>query len=325
MKGTDMSTELVAYTDIDTVLGHRDGRFFGEGYKRITHSIFDITLDRDAEDRPRLTATAGVHYPLDWSRKSTRVLVPHVSSIDCSIFGYRLLEVILRECYGLTDGEIRSCWVPFVQFSSGTIATESLAEFPISATVVAVEGNTIGITGALGGGMSLEATVALPTPPRPADTARRTVHETGRGYFHGGVYARGQYLRNVVVSDGGSRARADFALAGPDPAGPWHGVADAYQPSVTLVDATVILAQLSQVVLYELDNIARKDSETLWMRRMTARASAPPEPFTSGTATTRMARSMVLAFGGGDWRISSWASDFAGCEIRYDLAHRLPA
>ncbi|WP_280299308.1 AvrD family protein [Nocardia abscessus] len=320
-----MSTELIAYADIDAVLGHRDGRFFGEGYRRITHRIFDITLDRDAQDRPRLTATAGVHYPLDWSRKSTRVLVPHVSSIDCSILGYRLLEVILRECYGLTDSEIRASWVPFVQFSSGTIATESLAEFSISATVVAVEGKTISITGALGGAMSLEATVALPVTPPPWRAERRIVHETGRGYFHGGVYDRGQYLRNVVVSDGNSRARADFALSEPDPAGPWHGVADAYQPSVTLVDATVILAQLSQVVLYELDNIARKDSETLWMRRMTAHASAPPAPFTTGTATTHMVRSMVLAFGGGDWRISSWASDFAGCEIRYDLAHRLPA
>ncbi|MGK8507400.1 AvrD family protein [Nocardia asiatica] len=320
-----MSTELIAYADIDAVLGHRDGRFFGEGYKRITHRVFDITLDRGAQDLPRLTATAGVHYPLDWSRKSTRVLVPHVSSIDCAIFGYRLLEVILRECYGLTDSEIRSCWVPFVQFSSGTLATESLAEFSISATVVAVEGNTISITGALGGGMSLEATVALPVTPPPWRPERRIVHETGRGYFHSGVYTRGQYLGNVVVSDGHRRARADFTLAQPDSAGPWHGVADAYQPSVTLVDATVILAQLSQVVLYELDNIARKDSETLWMRRMTARASAPPAPCTAGSATTHMVRSMVLAFGGGDWRISSWASDFAGCEIRYDLAHRLPA
>ncbi|WP_174187775.1 AvrD family protein [Nocardia barduliensis] len=320
-----MSTELIAYADIDAVLGHRDGRFFGEGYKRITHRVFDIALDRDAQDRPRLTATAGVDYPLDWSRKSTRVLVPHVSSIDCAIFGYRLLEVILRECYGLTDSEIRSCWVPFVQFSSGTIATESLAEFSVSATVVAVEGKTISITGALGGGMSLEATVALPVTPPAGRAERRIVRETGRGYFHSGVYTRAQYLSNVVVSDGHSRARADFALAEPDPAGPWHGVADAYQPSVTLVDATVILAQLSQVVLYELDNIARKDSETLWMRRMTARASAPPAPFTAGSATTHMVRSMVLAFGGGDWRISSWASDFAGCEIRYDLAHRLPA
>ncbi|MFQ6328931.1 AvrD family protein [Nocardia sp. CWNU-33] len=320
-----MSTELIAFDTIDAVLGHREGRFFGEGYKRIAHHIFDIALDHDPAGRPRLTASAGVTYPLDWSQKSSRVLEPHLSSIDCSIFGYRLLEVILREFCGLTVGEIRSSWLSYIQFSSGTAATESLDQFRIVATVTAVGDSSITVTSELGAAMALEATVTLPVTPRLRTMEPRTVLEEGHGYFHGAVYQRGQYLRNVVIANAESRAGAEFELVEQDSPGGGRGVADAYQPSVTLVDATVILAQLSQVLLYELDNIARKDSETLWMRRMTARAAAAPPPYEPGSASTQMVRSMILTFGGGDWRISTWEADFAGCEIRYDLAHRLPA
>ncbi|MCC3312543.1 AvrD family protein [Nocardia africana] len=319
-----MSTGQIAYPDIDTVLGDRTGRFFGEGYKRIGHEIFDITVD-PRPDGPKLSAVAGVRYPLDWSQKSTRVLTPHLSSIDCSIFGYRLLAVILREC-GVSDADISRCWMPFVQFSSGTVATENLDRFPIEAAVTGSTANSLTIAGSFGSTMALEAVVALPTPPRfPAPGPARRVAEPVGGYSHGPVYGRSQYLRDIRLDGEGTCASAEFALSLGDSGAAGTGVADFYQPSITLVDATVILAQLSQVVLYELDNIARKDSETLWMRRMTARAEAPPPPYTPGSATTRMARSMILGFGGGKWRISNWESEFAGCSIRYDLAHQLPA
>ncbi|WP_227983300.1 AvrD family protein [Nocardia spumae] len=319
-----MSTDQIAYPDIDAVLGDRAGRFFGEGYKRIQHEIFDITVEARAQG-PKLSAVAGVRYPLDWSQKSTRVLTPHLSSIDCSIFGFRLLAVILREC-GVSDADIGRCWMPYVQFSSGTVATENLDRFPIEATVTGSTETTLTISGSFGSTMELEAVVALPTPPRlPAPGPARPVAEPAGGYSRGPVYRRGQYLRDIRLDSDGTGASAQFALAPVDSDSVGTGVADSYQPSITLVDATVILAQLSQVVLYELDNIARKDSETLWMRRMTARADAPPPPYTPGSATTRMARSMVLGFGGGKWRISNWEAEFAGCSIRYDLAHQLPA
>jgi len=319
-----MSIDLIAYPDIDAVLGDRAGRFFGEGYKRIDHRIFDITLGGDAQGRPHLSAVAGVAYPLDWSRKSTRVLEPHLSSIDCAIFGYRLLAVLLRECCGLTEAEITRCWMPYVQFSSGTTATESLDEFPITVTVTEMSDASLTLTGALGSSMTLEATVALPNAPRPCSRELRTVHEHGGGYYDGPVYQRGQYLRDLVVTEDIGTVAAAIQLTETESPTGLVGVADAYQPCACLVDTTVILAQLSQVLLYQLDNIARRDSETLWMRRMTARAATPPASIPT-TAATRMVRSMVLTFGGGPWRISTWEAEFADCEIRYDLAHRLPA
>ncbi|MFJ1455975.1 AvrD family protein [Nocardia sp. N2S4-5] len=319
-----MTTELIAYADIDEVLGDRAGRFFGEGYKRLTHHLDEIVLDHDEQGRPRATATAGVRYPADWSRKRSRVLEPHLSSLDAAIFGHRLLDVVLREFFGLSAHDIRSAWLPSIRFSSGTAATESLDRFPVTARVTSFEGHTLTVTGELGHGMTLEATVALPVPAAPRDLERATATERGGGFFHDAVYRRAQYLRNVVVTADGTGATAEYELAHLDTAAAGEGVADAYQPSISLVDATVLLAQLSQVVLYELDNIARADSETLWMRRMATRATAPPARYAPGTVSTRIVRSMILTFGGGDWRISSWASDFAGCTVTYDLAHRLP-
>lgn len=319
-----MTTELIAYADIDEVLGHRSGRFFGEGYKRITHRLGEITLDRDEQGRPRASSTATVTYPIDWSSKSSRVLEPHVSSLDAAVFGHRLLDVLLREFFGLSTHDVRHVWLPSIRFSSGTAATESLENFPATARVTAIDGRVLTLEGELGQSMSLEATVMLPAPAVPRDLGPTTVLDPGGGFFHDAVYRRGQCLRNVVVTADGTGAAAEFELTQTDSTGGGNGVADAYQPSISLVDSTVMLAQLSQVVLYELDNIARKDSETLWMRRMSAEATAPPAGYAPGTVSTRMVRSMILTFGGGDWRISSWASEFAGATVKYDLAHRLP-
>jgi hypothetical protein len=319
-----MTTELVAYADIDEVLGHRTSRFFGEGYKRITHRLGEITLDHDDQGRPRARTTATVGYPLDWSTKSSRVLEPHLSSLDAAIFGHRLLEVVLREFFGVSVHDIRHAWLPSIRFSSGTAATESLTDFPVTARVTAIDGHVLTLVGELGQSMTLEATVALPVPAVARDLEPTTTFDRGGGFYHDAVYRRGQYLRNVVVTADGAGAAAEYELAQVDPTDGGNGVADAYQPSISLVDATVMLAQLSQVVLYELDNIARKDSETLWMRRMSIDTTAPPAGYAPGTVSTRMVRSMILTFGGGDWRISSWASEFAGATVKYDLAHRLP-
>ncbi len=105
---------------------------------------------------------------------------------------------------------------------------------------------------------------------------------------------------------------------------PTAGLEGAHQPSVSMVDAFVTALQLAQIMLYDLDDMRRQDSNTLWMRQTTLTATRPDRPTTAVPVTTALDEPGLLHMGTGTWRTLDVVAELAGLQVRSAVAHRLP-
>ncbi|MEU5952208.1 AvrD family protein [Streptomyces sp. NPDC047525] len=334
-----MSNKELLYGSLDSCLGPGSSRFFGSGYKRVTQGLKDIATDGSTEPGARVTARGTLTYPRDWSRKSDAgELRPHLSSIDALVLAANLAETHLGRAFGLGAAERRRIWLRRADVRAGSTPHEDLADFPVEGRLVAVDGPT-GERGLLAstfdclvGRLKVRCTLVheqgggAGTPATYADEAQALGPARARHYGVG-YKQREQHAEQVRVDLDRQEIRGLQRVVATDEDAHTCGAEAAYGPSVSLVDALVGVAQLSQILLYAQDGLSRGSSDTLWMRRFVISAGTPVRPLGhSFTPTVRTANSRLLSMGDARWRTAELAvDDFAGIDGRCWLAHRLPA
>ncbi|WP_406117768.1 AvrD family protein [Streptomyces sp. NBC_00989] len=325
---------------IDDFLGPREGRFLGEGFKRVAHSLTDLTIT-PATTTPGTTvtpgtagggagirATAHLALPAAWSRKGDRYPTPHLSSLDVMLFAARLTGLYAAHACSPAPGDLFE--VCRVDIRAGSRPDEEgLESFPVTGRLVAAE--TAGpvwsttLDCRIG---SLSARVQArhgpgrrpPGPPRSyylAEELPGPWNDAPYGVPHGG---RRQLLTGVRVEDGAGedpRASARVALVG-----------DGTQPALddapaTMIDAFVAAMQLGQVLLYTLDGVERADSNNLWMRRTRITAGTGAAEGTGGEVTARLERARLLRSPSGTWRTAEVDGALHGVRAWASVAHLL--
>lgn len=338
---------------IDDFLGPREGRFLGEGFKRVAHSLTDLTITpvpapADGPGRahgPReaacISATAHLALPAAWSRKGDRYPTPHLSSLDVMLFAARLTGLYAAHACSLGPGDRFE--VSSVDIKAGARPDEEgLESFPVTGSLAAAES-----TGPLWSTTldcrvgSLSARVhARHSPARRPPAAPRSYYlaeelpgpwnDAPYGVPHG---ARRQLLTGVRITDGTEEpsASARVALLPDGARGPRETT------PATMIDAFVAAMQLGQVLLYTLDGVERADSNNLWMRRTrittdtthtasgagsgAAGAGAPGEA--GGEATARLGRARLLNSAAGTWRTAEISGALHGVQAWASVAHLL--
>ncbi|MGW3986565.1 AvrD family protein [Streptomyces sp. NPDC004830] len=299
---------------VDDFLGAREGRFFGEGFKRVHHSLTDLTIDAGG-----ITATAGLEIPGAWSRKGDSTQRPHLSTIDVMIYGARLAGLHAAHTRGLGPGApfaVRSLTIK----AGNKPQEEGLDTFPVSGRLLdtADDGTTtmecrvglltVRVETAAGTGRAEAAGSTPGTASHPsADALPGPWNDAPFGVPH---RDRRQLLTSVEVLPDSSLARADLTL---DPDGP-----------ATMIDLFVAALQLGQVLLYTLDGVARADSNTLWMRR-TSIGPAPQGAPSDGRFEVGLREPQLLRSAQGTWRSAQVVADHAGLRLGCSVAHLLPA
>jgi len=76
---------------IDYFLGSSSKRYLSSGFKRIEHSIENISIEEDC-----LFADLFINWPKDWSEKKGGQIKPHVGTLDYFLFSERLVEVYMK-------------------------------------------------------------------------------------------------------------------------------------------------------------------------------------------------------------------------------------
>ncbi|MFF7360394.1 AvrD family protein [Streptomyces sp. NPDC008125] len=322
--------------DISDYLGAPERRFFGEGYKRSRHRLTDFHVpepDGAASDAPRLAATAQVDYPSDWSRKGDTDQRPHLSTVDVLLLGAQLTEALLTSHLGLTERELATVWLARVRIKAGNRPVEDdLTGFPVSAQLVgrlssprpgrartAVEA-TVG---------TLRIRLEADHPDLPPGARARTAPVVRDGGYGDTRRLGVQRVESMQIRPGSSVATADIRLTG-GPEGTLGGMEGEQQPSVHLVDAFVTALQIGQVLLYELDQVPRADSDTLWMRSTLLEATTPHRPRAAadgGPLPMRAElRDSVLLNNrlGETWRRADIAAQLADISVVCSVVHRLP-
>jgi Pseudomonas avirulence D protein (AvrD) len=340
-----MTAAEILASSIDDHLGPAQGRFFGHGFRRVAHSVRDVEIRRGA-----ITATAGLSYPDDWSRKSSGSLRPHLSSVDALVLAVQLAEAHLTHTRRLDAGQRRRTWLRSFDMRGGRVPQEDLTALPVQAIQLATRGTvstyscligTLGVTCEIEHDATyhgLDSPLGAPADTTyrnldsllgaPADTTCRNLDSllgaAEDRYYGAGFRRRAQRIADVRVAPDGEAIAATVAVADPG-GGRDLGLGGAYGPAPSMLDGLVCLAQLAQVLAYRLDGIERGQSHTLWMRRLAQSSAAPPRRAT-GPVTAKLAlqRSRVLAFGDGRWRTLDVAGELHGIRVRSSIAHQLP-
>ncbi|SDP79291.1 avirulence D protein (AvrD) [Actinopolyspora xinjiangensis] len=312
----------LSLTSVDDFLGDRQGRFFGEGFKRVTHTVNDITVTAEG-GRPRLEAVGGVRLPESWSRKGETDQRPHLSTIDVMVLGARLTGLHLAHAHDVRPND------PFrireLTIRAGNAPQEDdLGAFPVVAEHVSTEpggeGNTTTVDCRVGAldirvvaehrGESVPSDVAgyyssAESLPGPWNTAPY-------GVSH---HVRSQFLNEIEIDLSEPAADGELTVIGApdDLSGVGH--------ETTMIDHFVAALQLGQVLLYKLDDVDRADSNTLWMRRTTFE---PVSDSGSGRFRVDLENSRLLPSKQGTWRSADVVARYGGRLMRCSVAHLLP-
>ncbi|MGQ4482028.1 AvrD family protein [Streptomyces sp. SAS_276] len=338
---------------IDDFLGPREGRFLGEGFKRVAHSLTDLTITpapapAGGPGRAHapggtacIRATAHLALPAAWSRKGDRYPTPHLSSLDVMLFAARLTGLYAAHACSLGPGDRFE--VCSVDIKAGARPDEEgLESFPVTGRLAAAED-----TGPLWSTTldcrvgSLSARVhARHSPARRAPAAPRSYYlaeelpgpwnDAPYGVPHG---ARSQLLTGVRITGGTQEpyASARAALVPDGAQAPRDGT------PASMIDAFVAAMQLGQVLLYTLDGVERADSNNLWMRRTRVTTDDPRTTDTDtdtgagagvpegagGEVTARLDRARLLRSASGTWRTAEISGALHGVRAWASVAHLL--
>src|SRR5262249_26610654 len=144
----------------------------------------------------------------------------------------------------------------------------------------------------------------------------------GAGFAH-----RRQEISDVEIDVGAANVRALVKVHEARQAGLARtGFSAHYEPALSPVDSVVVPAQLSQALMYDLEGGDRRETGTLWMRRLGMVCRTPYRPLMSTLmASARVAKSRRLDRSGIAWRMYDLICQLPDIEVSAALAFSCPA
>ncbi|MFF4854651.1 AvrD family protein [Streptomyces rubiginosohelvolus] len=313
-----MSTGTPArtYPSADTALGHRDSRFFGEGFKRVTHALTSISVEKDT-----IEATAGIRTPGTWSKKGDSHQRPHLSTLDAMLLGAQLTGLYTAHSFNHDNSGFS---VTAVKVRAGnTPDEEQLDHFPVTARHLSTKDTPRGketVMECHTGSMTVTVTARHNGTHTPDQPGHYPLPEHLPGTWNNAPYGadhhtRSQLLTDLAVDPQALTASGKLTING-QPRDGQH---------VTAIDLFVSVLQLAQVLLYDLDGLDRASSNTLWMRRtdITPGLSQETSPASQRLAI-RLEDCKQLLTKEGTWRAARIHADHAGIALDCGVVHLLP-
>lgn len=320
------------FSSIDQLLGDAQTRFFGGGYRQIRRHITHVKLDKIEQV---IEANGVIEYPSTWSTKRERELQPHLSSIDALAIAAQLAEAYLRAAYGLEGNASDLLRVERCTLKPGPSPTTDLEHVASSCKFLGTESVPESLCGhrsrflARIGTIAVELSIEHPiVTERALENARWTnlrevLGDPERAYY-GAAYTATQLSLSDVEFDGGGQRVSAALETSVAKAGRLSGMGAAYYPFVSDLMTIVTVAQLAQALLYRFDDLAREQTNNLWMRKI-ALHNHKPIPATPGlrleTWSTKMT---LLPTKEGVWRTGNFELAVPGITGEYTLAHLLP-
>lgn len=332
------SAAQLSYDSIDDYLGPGETRFFSRGYRRAEHQIEKIILTPADNVEPDVQATVTVRYPRDWSKKKAGVdLLPHLSSVDALVLGAQLSEMYLSYAYGLDEAMRRRMWLRRVTLRAGSTPQEHLEGLPAFAklretrAVPDTPNSFVSIFDCKLGAMQARCEIEHEIETRVTAAwscafAEDILGPAAPRYYGEGFKLRRQLIEDVQVNVDTLRSDAAVRIE-PTEEGytAREGIEGRFQPSVSMIDCFVVNLQLAQVLMYEMDAMERRDSNTLWMIRTIMETEKPRRPSSAPlVAHTAVTGKHLLQLRGGTWRNVDIAGNLGGVKLRCSLAHELP-
>ena len=332
-----MNTQLL-YKSIDDYLGPAETRFFGQGYRRAEYQVGDIMATPVDDADPGIRATVTVDYPRDWSMKGANIdLRPHLSTVDMLVLGVQFSEMHLTHAYGIDEIMRRTAWLRRVTLRAGSKPQEDLVGLAGSAKlretkhVLDAPNSFISVYDCQVGEMQARCEIEHQIANRAIGAKSFESIEDILGpavsrYYGEGFKLRQQHIEDVRVDMATLRSSATVKIESIEEGhAATAGIGGKYQPSPSVIDCFVTNLQLAQVLMYEMDSVERRNSNTLWMLRTVLDAKQPHRLHAAPLeAHTSISGKHLLPLRGRKWRNVDILGDCGGVNLRASFAHELP-
>ncbi|WP_174427777.1 AvrD family protein [Cupriavidus basilensis] len=314
------------FADIDQLLGPREQRYFGSGFKRVQYRVIAPCTDIAALP---CQGKVAVIYPQDWSRKSTGATAPpHLSTVDATHLGAMLSEWAVAQRFTTSPAEpevlINRC-----EIRSGNAPDEQLDALPYAIHRIVTEPLTdrrslyrfsTRIELQLG---SMELAVTLTHNGQPRNNA---THFDNTGMLEhdapqsvagrlaiGGVY--GIDLHHLMLGPDGGHAIAETIFSAPT---------SVYR-TLSNVEFVLACAQMAQAVIYQKDRISRTRSNTLWMRDFIISTAVPCKVRRQQLIELYTLSHKRRRANGSNWSVFRFLCQLGAMTATFTFAHHLPA
>ncbi|WP_432463426.1 AvrD family protein [Agarivorans sp. QJM3NY_33] len=309
---------------IDDALGPAAQRYFGEGYKKTQYRCNVKYTASFAE------GTIAIDYRTDWSqKKKVSSRPPHLSTIDAFLVAGRIACELLRREFNLSEQQTSQAWIRHLSIKAGSEALEDLVAVPLSTRLIKSVTDNNSMFGVLSHFKTvlktMEVEIIIDHPPGIDSHTVNAAPLNAEEYFIDEFRERHCELYNNSFNDKSCAVSCELTLQRPGKQ--FSGLMGHYPHALMIVDWLTSFAQLSQLVMYRLDNVQRNQTNNLWMRSVKITAPYPIIPQQKHTLTLRSTRNSLINKNHEQWRLATVSGSIAShpeFSLSAKLCHSLP-
>ena len=271
MQATTTNSEITLI-NAEQFLGLKDGRYFASGYKNITCELFDYQFTDN-----KLIASLKLDSGKNWSLKKGKAIDQHLGSIESSLVAIRSLELFLVANYNLTDEEIANSRIRRIEFKTKPCHNSFSQQNDVEVTNIhSFWENVDSLIGRFeimvrNFNFLIELNINCnrfksSEPPDGRFTKEKSnpAHYYNHGYMSTSIDIENLLLniekRSVIAKSKISHSTEVFDV----------GLGTKNLQGLTFVEFLSIAGQLTQILLYKLENISREESNNMWVRSLSA-------------------------------------------------------
>lgn len=245
------------YKNIDDIIGNSSTRYFGEGYRNVKYDVISKNMELGSA-----AEIFNITYPEQWSVKKGQSINSHLSTIDGIILAIKSIEDYFIDL-GMSYEELAQFKIHDLVIKAGKVLKEDLDGVVVSLLVTTIDSETVSFKGKVG---TFSVVVKV---NKITDVVSKKLTEGIHDYIFSEFRNSKIIVSDVAISEKHDNANAEYEISNEHVDGYFNGVSNTiYSGELSIVDGIVIVAELTEALLLEINNVDRDNSNLLIMRKI---------------------------------------------------------
>ncbi|MDL2244341.1 hypothetical protein LJC54_02415 [Parabacteroides sp. OttesenSCG-928-J18] len=292
-------------------LGTSSKRYFSDGYKDIQHHFRNIRIERE-----ELLADLVLEWPEKWSEKKGVTLTPHIGTLDFFLASAILIEKYFQAMNKEFIKRVNKMWIAEFVCKSGNKCLEQQST-PCLCRLLSKEeaNNNIHYLFEVLVGSTIVCMKIISPYHLLTDSFKSFLVKQTDSYYLNHYKEAERIISNIKVHTSEKYISANYELKHMQNS-VFHGLGSDYMPCLTFCDLVLCTGQLTQILLYSLDNTSREESSNLWMRKIHCVYNKPIATNTQVSVTIN--KTNMIKMKSGTYNCSELTFDFNNGDL---IAH----
>ncbi|MBZ5979425.1 MAG: AvrD family protein [Leuconostoc gelidum] len=245
------------YKNIDDIIGNSSTRYFGEGYRNVKYDIISKNMELSS-----VFEMFNITYPDQWSVKNGQSINSHLSTIDGIILAVKSIEDYFIDL-GIPYEELAQFKIHDLVIKAGKALKENLDGVAVNFLVKNPESETVSFKGKVG---SFSVVVKLrKVSEKFSKTFTKEIHD----YIFSEFKKSKICISDIKISEIHNNINAVYKINNEHVGSYFNGISNTvYSGELSVIDGIVIVAELTEALLLEINNVDRDNSNLLIMRKI---------------------------------------------------------